>query len=336
MFRKLNRWLGFPQRVFVTTEFSYDHLINLFNGKRPCFASVARFTTKNESFMEFFPYDLDSKGTWKLPYKEALKLQRFHVRKDIPYLVIGSGGKGFHVYFLFEEELVTQEVYNKIYSIQYCMKKNLDLRTTDVPLFGRKEQLIRIPTTKYVSIKKKKQKKVIIKNDNYCRYIPPEDLIQGLPHIENLVKSPGTIPTLPKKRPTLDEIIDLLPNYKYKEKSDSFIDMDLSQGGTLTPSLKAVGLPCLQTIARRKNPPHADRIELVAWLKLQGYRDMAIINFIKEMHALGAWTNFDSVDSTNNIISIYPRLPACSYLREKYYKKCENCPLRRYAHESLH
>jgi len=325
MFCSLNRWLGFPQRIFCTTEFAFKNLVNLYEGKAPIFMSVARYEEKNEPYMDKFPFDFDSDLSLRIPYKETSKLLDFSCAKDIPHRIMGSGRKGFHFYFGFEEEAADDMLYSKIFSIQHSLKKYFKLQAVDTPLFGKKALLIRVPTTKYVSYKTENNKLRIINNGNYCRYIPDDEFRKGLDRIEELMKSPGEMPKNPSTRMKIDDIIDLIPEYKFKEKTDGFFDLDLEPAGVLTPSIKAVGLPCLQKIALNRHPTHYERIELVAWLKIQNYRDMAINAFIKKLK----WHDYNYKETAENVASIKPRFPKCTWLRERYPSLCEKCSLRK-------
>lgn len=326
MFHSLNRWLGFLDirfnRIFVTNKFSLKNLINFYNGKRSCFMSVNRFEDRREPFTNRIVNDHDSNLSWRIPYKEVKKLNDFAISKDIDSRIVCSGGKGFHFYMMFEEKPLTDLVNSKIFSIQHSLKRYFNLQSCDEPLFGKKNLLIRIPTTKHIAQDKKSKK--FVDNGNYCRYLLQEDFEKGLNYIEQIVKEPGVMPAPSTTTQTLDDLIELIPDYKYREKKNGTLDIDLNPGGALTPTIDAVGLPCLKQLVQQKDPAYQDRLELAAWLKLQGYRDMAITAFYRNCK----WQNF-SVDKTMKIlISIKPRFPKCSYLRGRF-SGCENCSFKK-------
>jgi len=322
MFASLNCWLGFPERLYVESEFSLNNLISYYNGKRPCFRSVHRFVDRNTPMTDRIVNDHDSDLGWRIPYKEVKKLNDFAYSKDIEDVIICSGGKGFHWYLLFHEEPLTDLSNSKIYSIQHSLKKYFNLQSTDEPLFGKKNLLIRIPTTKHVSLNKKTNQ--YEDNGNYCRYLTKEEFDKGLEHIEQLVKEPGEMPPSPKPTKTLDDIVQLIPEYKYRDKKDGNLNIDLNPGGVLTPSLESIGLPCLKEVAKLQDPCYADRLELSSWLKLQGYRDMAITAFFRECK----WQNFNVGKTMTILASIKPRFPKCSYLRDRY-PNCNGCSFKR-------
>jgi len=318
MFWSLNRFLGFPSRVFITHEIGIRNLINLYSGHRPCFISVARYEGVNEEYMEYFPFDFDSMLTLRIPYNDTKKLVEFFISKDIPHKLVVSGGKGFHCYFEFEEMLVTSEVYSKIYSLQHALKRTLKLNSADTPLFGKHHSMIRIPTTPYVSTKNG-----FLANGKYCRYLKDEEFLSGLKTIEKLMEEPGEMPEKSKSNLKLDDIIDKIPDYKYREKTNGSITIDLEPGGVLEPTINSVGLPCLKQIASSDEPTHYERVELVSWLKLLGYRDMAILAFIRKCH----WKRFNQSKTITQLETIKPRLPKCKMLREKNPDICRNCNL---------
>jgi len=322
MFASLNAWLGFPERIYCESEFTLQSLISYYNGKRPCFKSVHRFVDRNTPLMDRIVFDFDSDLGWRIPYKEVKKLQDFCKEKEIDYRVVCSGGKGFHFYIMFKEEPMTDLSNSKVYSVQHSLKKYFNLQSTDEPLFAKKGLLIRIPTTKHVALNKKTN--LFEDNGNYCRYLSPEDFEKGLDHIEQLIKEPGEMPPHSTTTRTLDEIVQLTPEYKFRDKKDGSLNIDLNPGGVLTPTLESIGLPCLKEVAKSSDPCYADRLELASWLKLQGYRDMAITAFFRECK----WQNFNVGKTMTILTSIKPRFPKCSYLRERY-PKCESCSFKK-------
>jgi hypothetical protein len=122
---------------------------------------------------------------------------------------------------------------------------------------------------------------------------------------------------------TLDDIVNLVPEYKYRDKKDGNLNIDLNPGGVLTPTIESVGLPCLKEIAKCPDPCYNDRRELAVWLKLQGYRDIAITAFYRQ-----CFTKLNVGKTMQILASLKPRFPQCSYLRERY-PKCESCSFKK-------
>jgi len=328
MFTDLPRWFGNPSQVYVTQKKALDNLIKTFNGKTPVFVSTYRFPTRNKPIVDMAVFDVDSKLSLRIPYKDTKKLKDFCDSKDIPYVIDFSGGKGFHFFLITKPEDGSEEVRDKLYSIQLSLVHNLKIHAIDIPTIGRLRWLIRYPGSRYIRINKEKGKKMeIINNSLYCRYIPANDFENGLEHILEMAKTPGEYPKKPKATLSMDEIIDKIPKFEMKHRYNGNDNLELlkSASNIAVPTIRAVGLPCLQQIANQKHPSHLERVELVAWLKAIGYRDTAIIAFIKNLK----WTDYNYKDTATNVSAVKPRYPKCTWLRDRYPELCNNCSLRR-------
>jgi len=327
MFRDLPRYFGNPSQIYVTNKKALDNLIRIFNGKSPVFVSTYQFPTREQPIVDMSVFDIDSRLNLRIPYKDTRNLKKFCDKNGIPYIIDFSGGKGFHFFLIHEPEKGTDETKDKMYSIQLSLINHLDIQAIDVPTIGRLRWLIRYPTSRYIRFKREKEKKMKILNNNlYCRYIPPEEFEEGIQHIIKMAEEPGKVPKRPKPKQTMNEIIKMIPKFKMRHRYNGNDNLELMQSAdkTLMPTLASVGLPCLQKIAQLKHPTHYERIELVAWLKSMGYRDIAIVGFIKQL----PWTDFDYKKTSENVASIKPRFPKCRWLSDRY-NLCENCSMRK-------
>ena len=322
---KLPRYFGCPNQVYVTEKIALKNLLKACNGNKPCFVTTYAFPEKNEAIVDKAVFDLDNKfGNLTVPYKDAKSLKDFCFNKNIPHTIVFSGGKGFHFYIHTNpikcgpEEKT--EVKNILYSIQLSLSNHLGLQSLDTNTIGKLRLLIRMPTTIYVN-------KHLKKNGNWCRWISDKEFDKGLKFVEKLAKQgPGKLPKAPKVTMSFEEITELIPKYELRQKYNG-IDMDGAfdlQGGILTPTIDALALPCLK-ISIKENPSHWERVEIVAWLKLMGYRDMSIVAFFRNV----GWKNFNQQKTQANIRTIKARLPKCTSLREVYGAHlCKKCPIR--------
>jgi hypothetical protein len=328
MLTDLPRWFGSPAQIYVENKKVFDNLINAFNGKRPIFVSTFKFPTRNVPIVDCAVFDIDSKLSLRIPYNDTKKLKDFCESKDIPYVIQFSGGKGFHFFLITKPEEGSEKVKDKLYSIQLSLVQSLKIHAIDLPTVGRLRWLIRLPSCKYIRINKDKNNGIsIVNNGLYCRYLPPKDFDKGLNHILKLAETPGIIPKRPKATYSMDEIIEKIPEFKMKHKfnNNDALEIMQSSGSVMVPTTCAIGLPCLKEIASQKHPTHFDRVELVAWLKMMGYRDIAINGYLKSLK----WTDYNYRDTATNVASIKPRFPKCSYLRGRYDDLCNGCSLRR-------
>jgi len=327
MFTDLPRYFGNPSQIYITKKEALLNFLKVFNGKSPCFISTYKFPTREQPIVDCAVFDVDSRLSLRIPYKDTKNLKEFCDKNDIPYIIDFSGGKGFHFFLIHKPEKGNEETKDKLYSIQLSLVNHLNIQAIDIPTIGRLRWLIRIPTTRYIRVNRKKgSKKVEVTNNGlYCRYIPPEEFDKGLDHIVEMAKEPGVYPVRPKAKQTMDEIIDLIPKFKMRHRYNGNDNLELMQSAdkTLIPNICSVGLPCLQKIAQNEHPTHHERIELVSWLKAMGYRDIAIVGFIKKL----PWRDFDYKKTAENVASVKPRFPKCTWLRDRY-DECEKCSLR--------
>ena len=317
MFNELPRWIGFPNQVYVNSEFARNNLINKFNGKTPCFMSTFVFPTKQQMVVDRATFDIDSKLNLRIPYKDAKKLKYFAEKNDIPYRIVFSGGKGFHFYMFFKPEEGDEDIKSKLYSMQLCLVRHLKMQAIDIPKIGQLRCLIRIPTTVYVNSSGEK-------NGNYCRYISPEEFNMGLNYIIGIAKTPGVLPEKPEPKHTLDELCEMIPNFKRRHGfNGNGVDFDLTQGGILTPTLEAIGVPCLQRHINDQEPSELVRLETTCFLKFLGYRDLSIIGFYKSLK----WMDWNYRKTQYKVAQVKPRYPNCKMLRATLGEDdCKDCP----------
>lgn len=328
MFLELPRYFGNPNQVYVQNKKALENLIRAFDGKCPIFVSTYRFPTRDTPIVDSAVFDIDSRLSLRIPYRDTKKLKDFCDEHKIPYVIDFSGGKGFHFFLIVKPEEGTQEVKDKLYSIQLSLIDYLHISAMDLPTIGRLRWLIRFPSSRYVRIEREKDKSMrIINNDLYCRYIPPDDFEKGIDHILQLAKEPGPIPARPKATLSMNEIIKLIPKFEMHHRYNGCDNLELLQSSdsVAIPTVQSLGLPCLQQIAGKDHPSHHERIEMVSWLKAMGYRDVAIIAFIKNLK----WRDYNYKDTSTNVASIKGRFPKCTWLRDLYPDLCKNCSMRR-------
>lgn len=326
MFKELPRFCGFPNQVFVRKKFAFNSFFRTFNGKAPFFVSTYQFKDKITPIVDCLVFDIDSYFGLRIPYNNTRNLKRFCDKNNFPYLIDLSGGKGFHLFMIIkdivpETEVEKEKLKNKIYSVQVAICKMLDIGAVDYATFGRLHFLIRYPTSKYM--RKDEETKKMEWNGLYCRNLSSRDFDGGLRHIARMAKTSGEVPNKPRTSVTLDNIITKLPKYKLIERTNGEDKIELIRSGMSTPSVCAIGLPCMKEFVKHHHPPHYERVELVAWLKFLGYSDLSIGEFIKNCN----WTKYKPSTTRYQITTILPRHPKCKVLRESYGDLCRNCPL---------
>jgi hypothetical protein len=287
--------------------------------------STYKFKDRKTPIIDNMVFDIDSYFGFRIPYRNTEELKKFCDTNDIPYIINFSGGKGFHFFIIIKEIIPTEEnkqqIKDKIYSCQEAIVKKCNVEAIDYPTMGRLHFLIRYPTSRYIRYEEGE----LTNNQMFCRNITPEDFDKGLKHISKLAKEPGNIPKKPKPTKSLDDIIQILPNFKMRIHTNGKDRIEIIRAGMDIPSLCAVGVPCLKKVAKKPHPSHYERIELVAFLKLMGYTDLAIVGFIKSL----GWKDYKYAITSYQVSTIMPRQPNCKLLKRTYGELCENCSLNK-------
>ncbi len=326
MLTELPRWFANPRQVYVTHPIGLKNLVRLNNGTNPCYVSQYTCPTKETMIVDKVLFELDSKTSRRIPYNDVALLKAHHIKNKIPYIIDFSAGKGFHFFGGIKPMNVhihnKREVKELVLSAQLSLANHLGLRSLDMNTVGKLRLPIRLPTTQYVN-------KYGKKNGLYCIYVPPEQFDKGIEHIKELAKEPGNFPPPMHSDISLKRYTELIPKFEIKKRftydEEDIVDI---REGILVPSLEEIGMKCSveALLHKDKNPPHKLRLEVTAWLKYIGYRDVAIVAFFKKMN----WKDWQYEKTVANVRAIKPRLPQCTRLREMYGESnCKDCPLGR-------
>lgn len=333
MFTETPRYVGFPSQVYAENDFAFKNFENVFKNKAPFFVSTFKFKDKDTPIVDNLFFDIDSYFSLRVPWRNVKLIKDWCYKKDIPYVTNFSGGKGFHFYMLTKPivpvSFATQEkIRNMMYSIQISLAKEVGIEAYDEPTFGRLRFLMRYPTSKY--IRKDEDTGAFAENGFYCRNLTDEEFDAGIKKISVLVKEPGVVPKVPKSDFSLQDIANLIPKFRCVNRTvsqgggDVTDKMYLMRAGMSVPPIEGLGLPCLKELATHSHPTHFERVELVAWMKLLGYTDLAIIQFIKQRN----WTRFKYGVTQYQVKTVFSRFPKCTFLRKSYGNLCTGCPLK--------
>lgn len=329
MFKEVPRYVGFPNQCWVETKFAFDSFEKTFKNKVPFFVSTFRYKDKETPVIDNLLFDIDSYFSLRIPYRNIKLLKDFCYKRDIPYIIDFSGGKGFHFFMLLKPMVAISEktkdnLRDIMYSTQLRIAKDTGIEAFDEPTFGRLRFLVRYPTSKY--IRQNEDTGAYETNELYCRNLTDEEFDAGLKKIIKTVAEPGEVPNAPKSDITLQSIVDGFKDFKIKHRENSKVEMmKLTRAGSTVPTVAAIGVPCLQELAKHSHPTHYERVELVAFLKFLGYTDLAINAFIRKQN----WTRYKSAVTSYQVSTIKPRYPKCEFLKKSYKHLCSKCSLRK-------
>jgi len=328
MFNEMPRYVGFPNQLYCESKFAFESFEKTFKNKVPFFVSTFKYKDKETPIVDNLFFDIDSYFSIRMPYRNIKKLRDYLYKKDIPYVINFSGGKGFHLFLMLKPMIPTspaskENLRNLMYSVQIRMAKDIGIEAFDEPTFGRIRFLTRYPTSKY--IRGNEETGNYESNGCYCRNLSDEEFDAGLKKISTLVEEPGNVPKTPKSDITLQSIADSFKDFKMLHRENgNFERMTFMRKGTNVPTISAIGVPCLQEIVTHSHPTHYERIELVSFLKFLGYTDLAICAFIKSLN----WTRYNYATTSYQVRTINARYPKCSFLKKSYGEMCKKCTLR--------
>lgn len=325
MFNELPRYIGFPNQLWVESQFSFDSFEKTYKNKVPFFVSPFQYRDKDTPIVDNLFFDIDSYYSLRMPYRN-IKVLRDYCRKiGVPYIINFSGQKGFHFFLIVKPMILTSEasktrIGDLMYSVQLRIAEESGIEDYDEPTFGRTRFLCRYPTSLYW--RRNEETGVMETSGFYCRNLSDYEFDVGLKDMVNIVKTPGIVPKTPKPTKTLQQIADSFPNFKLKHREDGNVEnVIIERGGMEPPTIAALGLPCLQEMVKHSHPNHFERIELVSFLKLMGYSDLAINSFIKGRN----WTRYNYAKTSYQIRTIRPRMVKCSFMKKSYAEACKRC-----------
>jgi len=311
------REVGIPYRITVWSEDEFDKHIISANHIKPVYVSVYDKTYNIDKAV----IDIDSRNI-STSYTVAKII--YDKINDIgsDAIVVFSGRKGFHIYFLVdgisgdinEKKYMLKTVQSLICSNndkrikEYGIKKEIYYSSIDTHLFGDIKRLIRVPNTW-----------------NKTRYAVPLPYDWYDMSISDILEY-STEPKYECKKLRKPVIVDI---NKVKVRYNKPIKREGEYIFSVNPSgvydfLRYMIRPCiLEELMTNSNPPHYIRFNLVCELYWLGFSEWDICEIIKSMN----WDDYNeniTQYQVNHICSngYYP--DSCSTLIDKGIK-CQKC-----------
>lgn len=318
MFTEAPRWFGCPTQQYVTRREGVVSLIKQVSGSAPCYVSEYVFPTETTLRFDRVFMDFDSKDSLKGPYYDCCKMKKFCESLGLPYVIVFSGGKGFHFHFFIK---TTNVSLSELWSLHTALAEELRLLTPDHHCFGNLRQIVRVPTSLYIN-------KNGERNGRYCYYLTPRQFDKGIQHAVKLSKEPGILPEKEKSSVSFDEVTEKLSSYKALlfGTSNHQLNVGISRTREKISSVNVVAPACLRIGIQEWNPTHDTRFETTCWLKFIGFTDAAITNFYSTLK----WRDFEENCTRYQIRRIRSRFPLCYKLKDLTKGKyCTICPIMR-------
>jgi hypothetical protein len=126
--------------------------VSLFNQNVPVFSYNLKERRKDEKYQEFNKnykkyvkgynlfIDIDSDWDWKTALKETLQIKELFDEYKLPYFILNSSFKGFHIHIPAEymPEMEIDELLIKINEVVYNIKGIYDIKSIDMSIFDLK------------------------------------------------------------------------------------------------------------------------------------------------------------------------------------------------------
>ena len=270
-------------------------------------------------------FDLDSPNIQDAYVDTCLLVDKLKSDK-IPYLIVFSGQKGFHVYALFKywrpPNKDTAIVANR--ALYHYFLSEVNLKTVDVKLIGDVSRVIRIPNTKHT----KTGRYAIPLPPSMCDELTVSDIISMSRDPKPIIIAHGVL-----RDPR--EYIDLSSMYAREYATAEKLDL----AGHSIPKtkreviemLKPIIRPCiLYIVSRDPEPPHDIRTYFVEELVWLGYSVDEIVDIIRRLN----WIDLNERITRYHVNKIYEKIvkegrlfpPTCKTLRDKGYCLRDKCP----------
>lgn len=190
--------------------------------------------------------------------------------RNIPWICLFSGSRGFHLHGLFEPTTANQKTVKKFASL--IMEETGTTDMFDPHVSGVLEKLCRIPNTQRLG-------------NGWCVPITREELfsLNTPEEFKKLCIAPRFIDFKVQKRPSIYEFI----------KEDTTEDKQIQQIDIAPPkeifSIKQILRPCVYNAIRTPNPKHDYRVSSVVEMLNHGLTNYQIFNIFERLN----WIDFE-------------------------------------------
>jgi hypothetical protein len=300
------------------------------DGNHDVFVSHQRF----KSFIDRKPFEIeisklffDFDGKQNPPidaFKDLKKVINFYDKHNIPYLVVYSGMKGFHLYIpLNSTNHINATYLKKMYrSIMIHLKKELNLSTIDASV-ATPIKLCRVFYTKHP------------KSKRYCCPIKRPLIDQGLQEIIKYSVNPDHwVSDILKDKQylTIEEYINYF-NIDIKDETQGIVFTTMSEKYNNPNNeylIQLLHYPCLiNSILDIDNAIHFARFMCALHLKRIGCDPLWVFNFFKQRQYIDVEFENECKYQINTIFGNNYTFPSCKRIKEnglcvgstcKYYK----------------
>ena len=272
-------------RKQVTCARDFQRYLSLMSGSNiSTYTSV--YDTNEQVILDKIVFDLDGEDLNEVFAEVDILASRLHDR-NIPYLVIFSGKKGFHIYGLLKPVKLLRDVAGYYLG---NLQRNLinNLKTIDTHLVGNISAMIRIPNT--------------LNDGRYCVPLPFEFRKMSIEEILDYSKTQHTLNFFPGELKTIQELAGDL-KVPQKDNSEEFKD-EIKVGSI--PSIEILEdliRLCVIKEVQKSNPGTVARVDFVSEMMFAAFTPKQILEVIKRLD----WDNFDEKMTKYQISKVFER-----------------------------
>ena len=279
LFNQFPRDVGIPNyykkgsfyRKQVTCARDFQRYLSLMSGSSAgTYTSV--YDTNDRVVADKIVFDFDSKDLITGLTDVEILSDRLHER-NIPYLVVFSGKKGFHVWCLLKPEKMGRDIAG--YYLGNLQRSLIGgLGTIDTHLIGNASAMIRIPNT--------------LNNGRYCSPLPFEFRKMSIEEILDYSRTQHSINFFPGELKPIQELVgDFKPSQR--NNVEEFND-EIKIGSVPTMEiLEELIRSCVIKEVQKSNPCTTARLDFVSEMMFAAFAPKQILDIIKRLE----WENFD-------------------------------------------
>ena len=244
------------------------------------------YDTNEKVILDKFVFDLDSDDLSKAFAEVDTLCYRLHDR-NISYLVIFSGKKGFHVWCLLKPVKLPRDVAG--YYLGNLHRSLINgLKTIDTHLVGNVSAMIRIPNT--------------LNDGRYCTPLPFEFRKMNITEILDYSRTQHSLNFFPGELKTIQE---LSGDSKVPQRDNNEEFKDEIKVGSI-PSMEILEdliRPCVIEEIQKSNPGTVARVNFTSEMMFAAFTPKQILEVIKKLD----WDNFDERITQYQISKVFER-----------------------------
>jgi len=258
-------------RKQITCARDFQRYLSLMSG-----LSVGTYTsvydTDEKVVVDKIVFDFDSKDLIAGLRDVEILIDRLH-KQDIPYLVVFSGRKGFHVWGLLKPTKLPRDVAGYcLANLERSLIKGLD--TIDTHLIGNVSAMIRVPNT--------------LNDGRYCTPLPFEFRKMSLQEILDYSKTQHTINIFPGEFKTIQELAGDFKSPQRNNREEFKDEIKVSSVPNME-ILEELIRPCIIKEIQKSNPCSTARLDFVSEMMFATFTPKQILDVIRGLD----WENFD-------------------------------------------